>query len=207
MSNKWTSYYDAIKGSNPPRRTLVVALQSWHEKPGIALDLGCGSGRDTLYLLSQGWRVYAIDAELEALSRVEQNVPETERNRVTPMLMQFEKPSLPPADLVNSSYAMPFCSPKAFSAFWDSVSASLWEGGILAGQLFGDRDQWASWPPNRERISFHARPEVERLLSGWEIIELGEAEFDGTTATGEPKHWHVYDIVARKTQEAVRYPP
>ena len=59
----------------PPRPTLLMALEAWNGSPGFALDLGCGSGRDTLTLLAHGWRVYAIDAEQDAFARLEQSVP------------------------------------------------------------------------------------------------------------------------------------
>ena len=32
-------------------------------KPDFAIDLGCGAGRDTIYLLHNGWKVLAIDKE------------------------------------------------------------------------------------------------------------------------------------------------
>jgi tellurite methyltransferase len=35
-------------------------------------------------------------------------------------------------------------------------------------------------------------------LSGFKVEWLLEEERDGHTATGEPKHWHVFHIVAFK---------
>ena len=43
-----------------------------------------------------------------------------------------------------------------------------------------------------------SRREIVRLLEGWSVIELRETEWDGETALGEPKHWHVFEIVARR---------
>jgi SAM-dependent methyltransferase len=36
-------------------------------EPGRALDLGCGTGRDAVYLARQGWSVTAVDAVPQAL--------------------------------------------------------------------------------------------------------------------------------------------
>ena len=41
-----------------------------HDKPpGAALDLGCGGGRDAVYLAAHGWRVTAVDRLPDALDR------------------------------------------------------------------------------------------------------------------------------------------
>nr|WP_312508672.1 class I SAM-dependent methyltransferase [Pseudomonas luteola] len=45
-------------------------LDHWSGPTGVALDLGCGTGRDTLELLARGWDVIAVDAQAEALERL-----------------------------------------------------------------------------------------------------------------------------------------
>jgi SAM-dependent methyltransferase len=37
--------------------------------PGRALDVGCGTGRDAVYLTQQGWRVTAVDFAEDALAK------------------------------------------------------------------------------------------------------------------------------------------
>lgn len=61
----WTAYYDAT--GDEPRATLVDALGRF-EQPGLAVDLGSGTGRDTAELVRRGWRVIAIDGEPEAMA-------------------------------------------------------------------------------------------------------------------------------------------
>ena len=36
----------------------------------LAIDLGCGDGRDVVEILRRGWRVVAVDAEPEALRQL-----------------------------------------------------------------------------------------------------------------------------------------
>lgn len=44
--------------------------------PGRALDVGCGSGRDAVYLAKRGWRVTAVDFVDKALATAEQRAAE-----------------------------------------------------------------------------------------------------------------------------------
>jgi SAM-dependent methyltransferase len=196
MTSQWPRYYDAT-ADDPPRPTLLAALAAWQGAPGAALDLGCGAGRDALALLARGWRVHAIDAEPEALARIERRVPAEQRGRLSLALGRFEAVALPPADLVNASCCLPFCPPAAFPALWRSLGAALRPGeGLFAGHLFGDRDTWAA----RADMTVHRRADVEALLDGWKVIALRETEWDGATTLGEPKHWHQFEIVARRAR-------
>ena len=113
MQSRWPSYYDAVK-DNPPRPTLLIAVEAWNGSPGFALDLGCGSGRDTLTLLARGWRVHAIDTEQDAFVRLEQSVPTMQRGQLTWALGRFEEIDLPKANLANASFSLPFCRPEMF---------------------------------------------------------------------------------------------
>ena len=69
MTGGWGRYYEVAKGG-APRETLRLALDLFESEGGegerLAVDLGCGEGRDTLELLRRGWRVLAIDDEREA---------------------------------------------------------------------------------------------------------------------------------------------
>ncbi len=51
-----------------PNPLLEASVQ---DKPGTALDLGCGSGRDSVFLASAGWQVDAVDRLPDALERVQ----------------------------------------------------------------------------------------------------------------------------------------
>lgn len=46
-------------------------------------------------------------------------------------------------------------------------------------------------------MTFYARYQVEVLLDGLDLLRLEETERDGHAFSG-PKHWHTFDILARK---------
>ena len=192
--NTWRRFYDATVGDLPPRQTLLDALEAWASPAGIALDLGCGAGRDTLALLAGGWRVHALDAQPEALERLLDRTPSEWRPRLTLHSTRFEAAELPTVDLANASFALPFCAPTAFPALWKSISAAVQPNGLFAGQLFGTHDDWATNPG----MTFLTRSDLQELLIGWESIILKEIEYDGAPAVGPDKHWHIFHVVARR---------
>lgn len=192
----WGAYYDAVEGKGP-RETLIEALDLFEgapESPRLAIDLGCGDGRDTVELLRRGWRVHAIDAEQEAFTRLFARADLCGRDRLTIVVAPFHLVELPHAALVNASFALPFCPPEYFDALWAKILRAIEPGGRFAGQLFGDRDTWASLPDRTHQ----SRDQVERLLAPFVIEGFREEERDGEDATGYAKHWHIYHIVARK---------
>jgi hypothetical protein len=104
-----------------------------------------------------------------------------------------ELEELPTADLVHSALSLPFCPPEAFNRLWSLARGCLRPGGLMAVDLFGERDTWAQ---TESRLTFHSRSEVDGLLSSLEIVEVIEEENDVAAFSG-PKHWHIFDVFAR----------
>jgi SAM-dependent methyltransferase len=198
VGERWVRFFDAAGAE--PRETLLLALERYTaeangESEPLAVDLGCGTGRDSLELLRRGWRVLAVDVHPEALKRLRSKAATLQlAARLETLQSSFETASWPTARLLNSSFALPFCTPDRFDDLWRRIVSSLEGGGRFSGQLFGDRDEWAD---NRE-LTFHTRTEVEALLDGFDLERFDEVENDGQTALGEAKHWHLFHIVARR---------
>lgn len=198
----WPGYFRVVLGK-PPRETLLSALDRFDREhpadaparePPLAIDLGCGEGRDTLELLRRGWRVHAIDSHPQAFDLLLPRVPTEHRDRLSARVAAFESVELPPARLVNASFSLPFCEPAHFDALWSRIIAAIEPGGRFAGQLFGDRDSWAAIPDRSHQTESRARA----LLAPLQIEEFRIDEKDDNDAGGNPKHWHVFHIVARK---------
>ncbi|MEM9923394.1 MAG: class I SAM-dependent methyltransferase [Cyanobacteria bacterium P01_D01_bin.50] len=194
----WSNYYKAV-ANRPPRETLITALTNFEietpeAKSRIAIDLGCGEGRDTVELLRRGWQVIAIDAEKEAISQLLKR-PHINTNLLETHIAQFENiPTLESANLVNASFSLPFCAPESFPDLWNKIYSCLLPGSRFCGHLFGSRDSWA----NDSTMNHHTRSELEALLRFFEVEFLREEEHLGKTALGKEKYWHIFHIVARK---------
>jgi SAM-dependent methyltransferase len=191
----WGAYYEKLR-ERPPRRTLITALDSFGPDAAgsLAVDLGCGDGRDVIEMLRRGWRVVAVDAEPEALRQLQAR-PLSPGHELTPIQARFEDVPLPiGVSLVNSSFAMPLCEPEAFHRLWERIREALPSGGRFSGQWYGPKDSWVGRPG----MTFLSRNEAEGMLAGFDPEMFEEEEADGVTPRGNAKHWHIFHIVARK---------
>jgi SAM-dependent methyltransferase len=161
-----------------------------------AVDLGCGDGTDALALLARGWSVVAMDREQAGLDLLTARVPPGSTGQIRVVCTSYAEADLPRAHLIHAGFSLPFCAPGEFPDLWARIRQALLPGGICAGQLFGTHDSRAGNPG----MVFHDRSEVEDLLDGLKILELHETDQDGEASSG-PKHWHLYDIVARALAE------
>ncbi len=204
----WSAYFDAVRGQ-PPRETLVRALDAFDRErpidarnaPGasehLAVDLACGSGRDTIELLRRGWRVIAIDSDQAGLDELDGAVPKEARPRLERVRATLEGARWPQCDLLNASFAIPHVAPQDFPALWERIVRSIHPRGRFAGQFFGVHDDWTRLQDGIPR-TFHTRAQVDEMLRPFEIEFLDEVDRPGKDSFGNPKHWHVFHVVARK---------
>ena len=186
--------YIAARRFDPPRPLLIRAAALAAPKDR-ALDAGAGALNATKYLLSAGFaHVTAFDAA-PASQKVAEGLPP---GRATFVLSRFEDYAYPANafDLVNAEFSLPFIGPAEFAGVFAGLLGAIKPGGLFTGQLFGPSD---SWNTPESGMNFHPRGEVERLLRGFEILELEEEDHPGTTKLGEPKHWHIFHLLARKS--------
>jgi len=208
-SEHWADYY-AVTVERPAWRTVRLAIDRFREEDAtadpmptgeavgpalrLAVDLGCGAGRDARALLRAGWRVLAVDREPGARTVLEAAVEPNLRERLQIRIEDLSTASIPPCHLVNASLCLPFLAPAAFDTTWRRIVGALRPGTRFAAMLFGDRDESASDPemtclsPNR----------IEAELADLEIEHWSVEEDDRPTALGEPHHFHLVEFVARK---------
>lgn len=58
-----------------------------------------------------------------------------------------------------------------------------------------------SWRSIKEKMVFLSKEQVFELFKDkFDIIEFKEIEKDGKTGLGKMKHWHIYNVIAKKSQ-------
>lgn len=191
----WRAYNAGQRG-RAVRPLLVDALTHVGcRRNGVALDLGWGAGVETMWLLERGWTVHALDADEHSLAALEQAVTDAEtRSRLhTGTVNLNDLPTLPAADLVYAGYTLPFTGPTSFPRTWRTVRAALAPGAVLAVNLFGEHDSWAADGSG----TFLTEADCRALLSDLDMLRFDVEDEDGTAFSG-PKHWHVFDVIARR---------
>lgn len=193
---QWGNFYTNVSGREP-RELLLDVLGRFGQESAAnarqAIDLGCGDGTETAYLLANGWRVLAIDGEPAAFEHLNAKIPPAARERLHTQVARFEAVELVPADLIYAGFSIPFCRPQHFDALWGKIVSNIHPGGRFAGQLFGVRDTWADNP----KMTFFTADGARELFAAFEIEHFQEEEEDGQSTVGA-KHWHLFHVIARK---------
>ncbi len=194
----WSEYYQLMCGQ-PPHPTLLKALALFENEGNQkirqrAVDLGCGSGNDSLELLRLGWEVVAIDREAEALGWLRAGIAPEEQKQLETIQVDFEDVQFPKVILINAGYSLPFCPPNTFPSLWEKICASLDPGGRFSGHFFGIHDGYAENP----EISTHTQDDITKLFEDYEVEFIEERDQLGATIGGIQKQWHVFSVVAKK---------
>ncbi len=122
---------------NVPDENLVGYFEKGYLKPGRALELGCGPGRNAIYLAQKGCRVDAVDLSKEALNWGE------ERAREQNLPVRFIHQNIFDLDIEDGSYDFIYDSgcfhhlaPHRRLTYVELVNRALKPGGHFAVTCF-----------------------------------------------------------------------
>ena len=161
----WEAAYTGDVPDTPVDRDVVRIASEL--PPGRALDLGCGTGQNSIWLGSRGWRVHSVDVARGAIERAaaaaaNAGVDATfERADVTSWRTRER------FDLVISTYALPARGPgrvHALTVARDAVAA----GGTLLVAAFDASLAASGWMARDHLVSL---AELTEALPGFELEE------------------------------------
>lgn len=186
-------YYDNTQSDNP-RENVSYFINEIKCKPGNAIELGCGAGNDTVYLIKNNWDVCAIDRE-DVEERITNRLNKQELERFSFKRQEFEKLKLEKSSLIVANYCLPFCNKNEFKELWDKIKESILQNGYFVGNFFGVND---SWNGMKDQMVFLSKSQVMELFYDFDVVRFKEIEKDGLTGLGMMKHWHIFDVIAKK---------
>ncbi len=192
----WDAVHERRHRSGPGRLHPYLMEHGVPAAPGTALDLGCGSGANAIWLASQGWIVTGVDVSGVALELAAEHASEA---RVAPRVRweraDLEQWTTPETfDLVTAFFVH---SPIAFdsAAVLARAADRVGPGGILLVIGHYTLPPWA-WDPD----AADGLPRAEELVSTlglgaprWRIRRAGQLE--RTVTAGDGKRSAVLDAV------------
>ncbi|CAN5538134.1 class I SAM-dependent methyltransferase [soil metagenome] len=206
--NSWAAYYDKVANLEA-HNTLLFALKQFAKEeklPTLALDLGCGAGRDSKAMLEAGWSVIAIDKEADAIAKLLADLDGTTDGKLRAFCQSLESTDYPRADLINAGMCLPFLSRKSLMIEVRRILLALRRRGRFSGHFIGPDDSWAQHEQSSpNRISAFNEQELLSLFSlnqaslKTEIELFTENKSEGTDAAGNTKIWHIFEVVAKVT--------
>ena len=182
MARNWDEHYADPANRNWIAEPLLVEVVELL-KPGKALDVACGTGRNALYLASLGWQVTAVDRSPVAIAALQ------ERDRRGAIDAQT-------ADLEVGGFTV---EAEAYDLICDffylqrdlfaAIRAGVKPGGVFVGAIhLAD----ASGDARPRNPAFLLRSgELRREFEGWKILFYSEAAESGHRR-------HAARIVARR---------
>jgi len=154
---------------SPPTPLLVETARKL--KPGRALDLACGRGRNAIWLAEHRWQVTAVDRTPITLPTVETHVADLEKHEFAIAEASW--------DLIVVCYYLQ-------RDLFEPIKRGLKPGGVVLVIVH-------LVEPGHEESRFSVQPgELAKYFEGWEILNYNEGK------PRDPEHKRaVAEIVAR----------
>lgn len=143
--------------------TLLKQVIENNIPPGRALDVGCGGGRDAVYLSQQGWQVTAIDKQEAVLVRARQLADYHHQTIDFRSCDLSEQPCLP-----DERFDLIVMIRYLNRALYPWIKQHLAPGGILVMQTFTEGVEAFGSPKNPNFIL--RAGELAKTFSDFEII-------------------------------------
>jgi cyclopropane fatty-acyl-phospholipid synthase-like methyltransferase len=180
-----------------PNQTICERWQAF-SADGTVLDVGCGEGKNAIFLAQKGFQVDAFDlseagiAKLKRLAAKEQ----VTLNAWVQDLRNFK--FVTPYDVITSHGTLHFVTRAEWTAFIHQAKAATRPGGMHIIQIFTNRI-----PASPDIAPFirglAEEGELARLYADWHLLESRAYIFDDQHP-GVPKHHHASNkIVAQKS--------
>jgi tellurite methyltransferase len=183
----WDQAYRS--GHNLDRQPSPLLVRSVAAlKPGRALELACGAGRNAIYLASCGWQVTAIDLSTVAIEILRQRAAEV-GVQVDAGVADLEAGGFP---INPDSYDLILIFHFLWRELFPAVRRGIRAGGHFIGSIHIDDGSAEARTMNQ---AYLMQPgELRHQFRGWQILHYREGKSD----EGHHHRLALADIVARK---------
>ncbi len=161
---------NARYGLNPAHSEVVEACQTI--APCTALDMGCGSGRNAVYLSQLGFKVMAVDANPNALAALQSIVDDAGLDTIEVRQYDLNQASLDQDyGFIACTVTLMFLSPERVPAVIADMQAHTLPGGY--NLIVCAMDTAATPCPMGFPFTFD-EGELKDAYAGWELLKYNE---------------------------------
>ena len=128
-------YYKVTNGYTPNKLLLQLFKENQSLNISSAIDIGCGAGRDTCFLIKRGTKVVAIDKE-NTKEIIINKLSEDELGRLEFIQGDILNYNFKKYDLINAMNSLSFISKEDFNKVWERINNSINKEGYFVRKLF-----------------------------------------------------------------------
>lgn len=166
-------YYHKKYKLTPTHSEVLEAVQ--HIKPGKALDLGCGSGRNALFLQQQGFNVTALDKSPIAIDQLNDIIDSEKLANITATVADANHADIREQyDVIINTVVMMFLDREKVPAIIENMQSSTAPKGY---NLIVCATDSPDYPLSAHQLPFDFafKPnELQSYYSEWNIIKYNE---------------------------------
>ncbi|CNK75892.1 SAM-dependent methyltransferase TehB [Yersinia aldovae] len=189
-------FYHKKYNLTPTHSEVIAAVKAVN--PGKALDLGCGSGRNSLYLNLLGFDVTAVDKNSDSISSLQQIIEREELKNITANIYNINDAVLAQRyDFILSTVVLMFLQPERIPHIINDMQGCTLSGGYNLIISAMSTDDFPCTVP----FSFTLQSgELKQYYKDWEIIKYNEdvGQLHKTDAEGNRIKLRFATLLAKK---------
>ena len=179
-------YFKQQYGLSSTHSEVVAWMEAGHLNQGHALDLGCGRGRNALYLAKHGFDVHACDADENSIATLNDIIAAENMSNIETDVYDINRAVVQSTyDVIVSTVVMQFLQAERIPAVIANMQAQTAVGGwnLIVSALETD----GVVLPSSFQFFFKSQ-QLPELYADWNIVKYNEDEgsLHRTDANGNP---------------------
>lgn len=181
-----------------PASFLQDLIDEVEKKPSEikVLDIGCGEGKDAVYMAEQGCDVTAIDITESGIKKTKL-LAEKREVGIKAFVADINDFSVEGKfDVVYSTGTLQYLFDDCIEPFFEKINSMVNDGGVVYFNVFVEKP-FLELPPDWDKEEkMWKTGELFRHFCDWKICKIDEVIFEDNS--GGKKHFHCMDTILAK---------